>query len=135
MCLPEVILEGIVLVYGCIGVRTQVKVYSFTDAPIHLYIGTLHSCITYGYMKLVMYRISTEDVPTRGNTRGYCISIWMYRCAYTGESLLIHRCTYTLVYWNFTLMYYLWLYETWMYRISTEDVPTRGNTRWYCISV
>ena len=52
MCLPEVILEGIVLVYGCIGVRTQVKVYSFTDAPIHLYIGTLHSCITYGYMKL-----------------------------------------------------------------------------------
>ena len=87
MCLSEVILKGIVLVYGCIGVRKQVKVYSYTDPPIHLYIGTLHSCTTYGYMIYynvsAMYQLSAisviytvnvvspEDVPIRGNTKEY----------------------------------------------------------------
>ena len=70
--------------YGCICEHKQVKVYSFTDEPIHLYIGTLHSCTTYGYM--IYYNVSamcqpsaisvistvnvlsTEDVPIRGNT-------------------------------------------------------------------
>ena len=50
-----------------------------TEAPIHLYIGTLQSGISYGFVK---YWLATDVVLTIGNTKGYCIHVWMYMDVY-----------------------------------------------------
>ena len=82
-----------------------------TEAPIHLYIGTLHSCISY----------------TIGNTKGYCISVWMYRWISAKTEAPIHLYIGTLqsgISYGFV-----------KYWFANNVVLTIGNTKVYCISV
>ena len=62
-------------------------------------------------------------MPIRGNTKGYCINVWMYMDVYRISAWN----TYTSVYWNFTLMYCAEYERMWTNMNECEQIWTNMN--------